>query len=75
MGEIPEVCPVLGIPLKINVGSGLHPDSVSVDRIDPTKGYIKGNVRLISARANHLKSNATTEELEKILADARNLRS
>ena len=74
LGKIPEVCPILGIPLKINVGSGLHPDSPSVDRIVPNKGYTKGNVRIISTRANHLKSNATVEELEKILEDARSIR-
>lgn len=74
LGDIPEVCPLLGIPLKVNTGSGLHPDSPSVDRIIPEKGYIKGNVRIISTRANHLKSNATVEELEIILEDARRIR-
>jgi hypothetical protein len=68
---IPEICPVLGIKIerKINVGSGYWDNSPSVDRIDPNKGYIKGNVRVISHRANLLKSNASIDELRLVLKD------
>ncbi len=62
----PKVCPVLGIPLVVNRGprgTGPMPNSPSVDRIDPTKGYTKGNVQIISHRANAMKQNATPEEL------------
>jgi hypothetical protein len=59
---IPEVCPVLGIPL-VSGGGGFSPDSPSVDKIDPKKGYVKGNICVISWRANKLKSDATLEEL------------
>lgn len=72
--EIPTYCPVLGIKMNINKGSGLHPSSVSLNRLDPSKGYIKGNIEIISQRANHLLSNATTEELELVLEHARSLR-
>jgi hypothetical protein len=66
----PDVCPVLGIKIVLdNKGSGYHSDSASVDRIDPTKGYTKGNVRVISARANLLKNDATSEELRLVLKD------
>ena len=37
----------------------------SLDRIDPTKGYIKGNVWVITKRANTMKNSATREELLK----------
>lgn len=68
----PSVCPVLGIPIKL--GKEAHQDfNPSVDRVDNSKGYVKGNIRVISKRANSLKSNATIEELELILADARRL--
>jgi hypothetical protein len=68
---VPEICPVLGVPIKINYGSGWHNDSPSLDRIDNTKGYVKGNVRIISNRANRLKCDATLEELELVYLDAR----
>src|SRR4051812_27791939 len=47
---IPSLCPILGIPLKLNEG---HPkfDSPSVDRIIPSLGYIKGNIIVISHKA------------------------
>lgn len=66
---IPSVSPVLGIPLLIASKMGGSDASPSIDRIDNNKGYIKGNVRVISNRANKLKSNATVVELELILQD------
>lgn len=63
---VPEFCPVLG--MRLEPGNGLSASSPSLDRFDPEKGYTKGNVRVISARANTLKSNATPDELRKVLA-------
>lgn len=73
---IPEVCPVLGIKLASrNDGrKGPQQSSPSLDRKDPAKGYIKGNVQVISHRANTLKNNATLEELELVLAHMKRLR-
>lgn len=71
--KIPAVCPYLGIPIKLDASKtggdwGGNPNSPSLDRIDSTKGYEKGNVEVISWRANALKKDATPEELMKIAA-------
>jgi hypothetical protein len=64
---IPEFCPALG--LKLEKGSApFQPCSPSIDRVDSSKGYVRGNVQVVSWRANRLKADATIEELEKVLA-------
>jgi len=63
--QVPDVCPALGIPL-VPGRTKLHANSPSLDRIDPAKGYISGNVMVISWRANTLKNNANADELRKI---------
>lgn len=66
---IPKICPVLGIEIKVGDGK-VMPYSPSIDRIDNNKGYIKDNVRIISWRANSLKSDANIDELRALLRDA-----
>lgn len=57
-------CPLLGIEISFdNRGSGGKPNSPSIDRINPSKGYVPGNVWVISAKANRIKSDATPDEL------------
>ncbi len=64
---IPTYCPVLGILLLI--GDGRHRDaSPSVDRIDPARGYVRGNVAVISNRANRIKNDGTTEEHRRLVS-------
>lgn len=63
---IPDVCPILGIPLVISDGTGKpggRMDSPSLDRIDNEKGYVKGNVQVISHMANSMKFTANKEQL------------
>lgn len=60
--QIPEVCPVFGLPFK--TGREYRDQSASVDRIDCSLGYVKGNIRVISYLANRMKSNATASQLE-----------
>ena len=65
---IPNTCPVLDIP--IFSGEGVMCDnSPNLDRIIPEKGYVAGNVRVISQRANRIKSNATAEEIKLVWED------
>ena len=65
--QIPEICPVLGIPVFV-VDGVMGDNSPSLDRLDPSKGYVKGNVNVISWRANNLKKDASTDELKLIIA-------
>lgn len=62
---IPDKCPVFGVYFVW--GEGLCDFSPSLDRIDSSKGYIKGNVAVISSLANRLKSTATIEQLQLII--------
>jgi hypothetical protein len=64
---IPAVCPVLGIPLRRAKG-GCDDNSPTLDEIRYGRGYVLGNVAVISYRANRLKSDAGTEEIRAVLA-------
>jgi hypothetical protein len=63
--NIPEFCPVLGIKLERGIGKS-SASSPSLDRIKPSLGYVRGNVHVISQKANLIKNDATPEELMKV---------
>lgn len=68
----PLRCPYLDIELRWHsqYGTGVmnrpFPNSPSLDRIDSSKGYVKGNVIIVSHRANAIKHNASEQELIEI---------
>lgn len=64
------ICPLSGQNLKLPAGTGgwikdnkLSPYSASMDRIDNSLGYIKGNVRFIAVMANYARNTFTDEEV------------
>lgn len=60
------VCPIFNVPIEIaSHGRGSH-HSAHLDRLDPNKGYVIGNVSWISGRSNRIKYNATVEELRAV---------
>lgn len=61
---IPLKCPILDIDIIRN-NKSLKSNSPSLDRIDNEKGYVKGNIMVISNKANVMKNNAMPEELIK----------
>lgn len=67
---VPKNCPVLGIP--IYRGSLKNKDNApSIDRLNPNLPYLKkyrDNLSFISHRANRIKSDASVDELQKIIA-------
>jgi hypothetical protein len=60
------------MPLTYGLGCGegqsmaARDSRASLDRIDNTKGYVPGNVVVVSYRANRIKSDATAQELLRI---------
>lgn len=69
---VPTHCPVFGFPLE-HGGKGFHESSPSIDQINPAKGYTKGNIIVVSFKANRMKQNSTVEELERLAAFYREL--
>lgn len=59
---IPDYCPILHIPLHHGKGHSWS-FSPTLDRINNAYGYIKGNVHVISALANQMKSSATEKQM------------
>lgn len=66
--SLPSACPALGI--RIRIGRRRSNASPSLDRIVPSRGYVPGNIRVISDRANRLKSDKSLAELRKQAAKA-----
>lgn len=62
--EMVEFCPLLNIKIDYKVGNGRKNwNSASIDRIDNSKGYVPGNVWVISKLANTMKNCASIEDL------------
>lgn len=58
--DIPTHCPALGLKLRRR-----HRDlAPSLDRLVPELGYVRGNVVVVSNRANRMKNDATVSEME-----------
>ena len=64
---LPTHCPVFGLELEMGKGRGARDNSFSFDRIDPTIGYVKGNVVIVSNKANRMKNNGSLHDLKKLV--------
>ena len=71
---IPKKCPILDIPLFIGDGNSTD-NSPTLDRVGNQEFYYskkdkygryKGNVQIISRKANQMKSNSSFEDVEKL---------
>lgn len=62
-------CPITGQDFIRNEGKGGGgPQSMSLDRVIPELGYVRGNIRVISHLANTLKNNCTDPQIFRRLA-------
>lgn len=71
----PATCPVLGVKMErsLNPKGGITDFSPTVDRLVPELGYVRGNVIMVSHKANRIKNNASVEELQAVADFYRNL--
>lgn len=56
-------CPVFGVKLVTGTKT-MHRWSPSVDKIAPKKGYVRGNLQIVSYLANSMKRDATRKEMK-----------
>lgn len=59
---IPERCPILDIAIVPGIGKP-HAASPTLDRINGPLGYVRGNIRVISHKANACKNSLDDDEL------------
>lgn len=57
------ICALSSVPMTYLLKEGRTPTNVSIDKIDRTKGYIKGNIQLVCMACNQIKSDLTEEEM------------
>lgn len=68
-------CPILGKKFENGKNFIMSNYSATLDRIDNNKGYVQGNVRIISAKANSVKQNCSINDLEFMLKNWKNLKN
>lgn len=59
-------CAVTGRPMNLTKND---PCRVSVDRVDPAKGYMVDNVRLVCTSVNYARHTLTDDDLKELLKD------
>ncbi len=55
-------CAISGLPLQFQSGSIIYDRTASLDRIDSSKGYVKGNVQWVHTKINYMKMNMDEPE-------------
>lgn len=57
------LCALSGVPMTHIRGQGNVGTNISIDKIDPNKGYLKGNIQLVCRVINHMKWTSNLSEL------------
>lgn len=64
---LPDICPCLGLELNWRNSRGVSdPAAPTLDRLDNARGYVPGNVWVISMKANRIKSDSSVAELRAV---------
>jgi hypothetical protein len=66
MSIVTDNCPVYNTPFVWHGNKVTGNLSPSIDRIDPIKGYVEGNVVVISSKANNIKSAYKSSDIFKV---------
>lgn len=64
------LCPYTGFQMILKRKRGLY--QASLDRIDPSKGYVKGNVEFVCLVVNYAKNGFSKEDLSEFFNKIRN---
>jgi hypothetical protein len=70
---VTDVCPFSGFALRFPSRSRDRMSTASLDRIDPAKGYIMGNVRWVHRDVNEMKWDLTDNEFMSLIKDIDNV--
>jgi len=60
-------CNLTGLPMTWKTGQGKVDSNISIDRIDPKKGYEPDNIQLITYRSNIMKHNMREDNFMKLI--------
>lgn len=63
--DVPTHCPALGLKLEAGERGG-GDSSPTIDRLIPERGYVRGNIAILSMKANRMKNSGTSAELRAI---------
>lgn len=63
------ICPYTGLKMVLSGQEKHTPYSASLDRIDSSKGYIKGNVEFVCLFVNYGKNGFRQEQVKQFIAD------
>ena len=60
------LCFYTGLPMELTNDYHTNPNVMTVDRVDPTKGYIEGNIVWCCSLANRMKQDMSIEKLKEM---------
>lgn len=63
---LPDKCPVFGTTFTFLGNGKIKPESPALDRVVPSKGYVEGNIQIISVKANSIKSAYNSKDIFKV---------